>query len=51
MRIDRRLVGFGLFLVTVGVVMVAARQGPIPDETAGRVWNLWPLAPAPTCAG
>jgi hypothetical protein len=44
MRIDRRLVGFGLFLVTVGVVMVAVRQGLIPDDTARRVWNLWPLA-------
>jgi hypothetical protein len=43
MRIDRRLVGFGLFLVTVGVVMVAVRQGMIPDEAARRVWNLWPL--------
>jgi hypothetical protein len=43
MRIDRRLVGFGLFLVTVGVVMVAVRQGLISDETARRVWNLWPL--------
>ena len=42
-RIDRRLVGFGLFLVTVGVVMVAIRQGLIPDETARRAWNLWPL--------
>jgi Domain of unknown function (DUF5668) len=43
MRIDRRRVGFGLFLVTVGVVMVAVRQGLIPDETARRAWSLWPL--------
>src|SRR6185295_11558063 len=43
MRIDRRLVGFGLFLVTVGIVMIAVRQGLIPDETARRAWNLWPL--------
>jgi hypothetical protein len=42
-RIDRRLVGFGLFLVTVGVVMVAVRQGLITDATAQRAWNLWPL--------
>jgi len=42
-RIDRRLVGFGLFLVTVGIVMVAIRQGLIPDESARRAWNLWPL--------
>ncbi len=43
MQIDRRLVGFGLFLVTVGAVMVAVRQGWIPDETARRAWSLWPL--------
>jgi hypothetical protein len=43
MRIDRRLVGVGLFLVTVGIVMIVVRQGLIPDETARRAWNLWPL--------
>jgi hypothetical protein len=43
MRIDRRLVGFGLFLVTVGIAMVAVRQGLIPEETARRAWSLWPL--------
>ena len=43
MRIDRRLVGFGLFLVTVGVVMVAVRQGVIPNDAARRAWSLWPL--------
>lgn len=43
MQIDRRLVGFGLFLVTAGAVMVAVRQGWIPDETARRAWSLWPL--------
>jgi hypothetical protein len=43
LRFDRRLVGFGLFLVTVGVVMVAVRQGLIPVDTARRAWSLWPL--------
>ncbi|MBA2720436.1 MAG: hypothetical protein H0U52_14530 [Chloroflexi bacterium] len=43
MQIDRRLVGFGLFLITVGAVMVAVRQGLIPDDTARRSWSLWPL--------
>lgn len=43
MRIDRRLVGFGLFLISVGVVMVGVRQGLIPDEMARRALNLWPL--------
>lgn len=43
MRIDRRLVGFGLFLVTTGIVMIGVRQGLVPAETARRAWNLWPL--------
>jgi hypothetical protein len=43
MQIDRRLVGFGLFLVTVGAVMLAVRQGWLPEGTAGRAWSLWPL--------
>jgi hypothetical protein len=29
--------------VTVGVVMVAVRQGLISDDTARRAWNLWPV--------
>ena len=43
MRFDRGLIGFGLFLVTVGAVMVAVRQGLISDDLAGRAWSLWPL--------
>jgi hypothetical protein len=43
MQIDRRLVGFGLFLITIGGVMVAVRQGLIAEETAREAWTLWPL--------
>jgi hypothetical protein len=43
MHIDRRLVGFGLFLITVGGVMIAVRQGLITNDDAGRAWSLWPL--------
>lgn len=43
MQIDRRLVGFGLFLITVGGVMVAVRQGILGEATARQAWNLWPL--------
>jgi hypothetical protein len=43
MRIDRRLVGLGLFLVTAGTVMLGVREGLIPDDLAGRAWTLWPL--------
>ena len=40
---DRRLVGLGVFLVTAGAVMLAAREGVIPDAIAERAWTLWPL--------
>jgi hypothetical protein len=43
MHIDRRLVGFGLFLITIGGVMVAVRQGLLPEDAAGHAWRLWPL--------
>jgi hypothetical protein len=43
MQIDRRLVGFGLFLITVGGVMVAVRQGVLSEATARQAWTLWPL--------
>jgi len=43
MQIDRRWVGFGLFLVTVGAVMIGVRQGWVDPEIAGRAWTLWPL--------
>jgi hypothetical protein len=43
MHIDRRLVGFGLFLITIGVVMVAVRQGLLAEDTARQAWTLWPL--------
>jgi hypothetical protein len=43
MQIDRRLVGFGLFLIAAGGVMVAVRQGIVSDATARQAWTLWPL--------
>jgi hypothetical protein len=43
MRIDRRLVGIGVFLITVGAVMIAVRQGVLSDDAAARAWDLWPL--------
>jgi hypothetical protein len=43
MHIDRRLVGFGLFLITVGGVMVAVRQGLLSEDAARQAWTLWPL--------
>ena len=43
MRIDRRLVGLGLFLVTAGAVMLAIRQGVVSAEVGQRAWTVWPL--------
>ncbi len=43
MHIDRRLVGFGLFLITIGGVMVAVRQGLLTEDAARQAWTLWPL--------
>jgi hypothetical protein len=43
MHIDRRLVGFGLFLITIGAVMIAVRQGVLSTDDAQRAWTLWPL--------
>jgi hypothetical protein len=43
MHLDRRLAGIGIFLVVFGAVMLAARQGWIDPELAGRAWQLWPL--------
>ena len=43
MLIDRRLVGFGLFLITLGGVMVAVRQGLLGEGVARQAWTLWPV--------
>ena len=43
MQIDRRLVGFGLFLIVAGGVMVAVRKGLIDEAIAREAWTLWPL--------
>jgi hypothetical protein len=42
-HIDRRLVGFGLFLITIGGVIIAVRQGLLSDDAARSAWTLWPL--------
>jgi hypothetical protein len=42
-RIDRRLIGLGLFLLTAGVVMLVIRQGVVSADIGQRAWTLWPL--------
>ena len=41
MRIDFRLIGWGVFLVLAGAIPLAANQGWIPSDL--RWWELWPL--------
>lgn len=41
MQIDRRLLGWGVFLVLLGAIPLAIDQGWLPDDI--RWWELWPL--------
>jgi hypothetical protein len=43
MHIDRRLLGWGVFLVLLGGIPLAVRQGVLPAEPVARAWTLWPL--------
>ena len=41
MHIDRRLLGWGVFLVLLGAIPLATDQGWLPDDIGW--WQLWPL--------
>jgi hypothetical protein len=43
MRFDGRLIGFGLFFIVFGAVLLAGRQGVIEPALLERSWQLWPL--------
>ena len=43
MRVNRSLLGWGLFFIVLGSVVLAVRQGVLPADQAGRAWMLWPL--------
>ena len=43
MRTDRRLIYVGVFLLTFGGVLLAARQGWIPEQVMSSLWQLWPV--------
>lgn len=43
MRINRGLLGWGLFFIVLGAVPLAVRQGLVAEETVARAWTLWPL--------
>jgi hypothetical protein len=43
MQPNRTFVGWGLFFIAFGGVLLAVRQGAIPTDVAARSWQLWPL--------
>ncbi len=43
MRVDRRLLNWGLFFILLGAIPLAVRQGYLSAESVGRWWTLWPL--------
>jgi hypothetical protein len=43
MRVNRGLLGWGLFLVLLGTVPLAVRAGTVDIATVRQAWELWPL--------
>lgn len=43
MRVDGRMIGFGLFFIVFGGVLLAGRQGLVDAALLERSWQLWPL--------
>jgi cell wall-active antibiotic response 4TMS protein YvqF len=42
-QINRRFLYIGLFFITFGGVLLAARQGWISESTVAALWQLWPV--------
>ncbi len=43
MHLNRGLLGWGVFFITLGSVPLAVRAGYLDPALAGRAWELWPL--------
>ncbi len=43
MRIDRSLLRWGVFLITLGAVPLAVRSGFLDTDVVRHAWELWPL--------
>jgi hypothetical protein len=43
MRVDRGLLGWGVFFIVLGAVPLAVRSGTIDASAVRRAWELWPL--------
>jgi hypothetical protein len=42
-RIDRRFLGWGIFLIAVGIVPLAVRAGWLSADQVAQAWRFWPL--------
>ena len=43
MRVNRGLMGWGVFFIVLGVVPLAVQAGALDPEVVRRAWELWPL--------
>lgn len=43
MRLDHRLLGWGVFLIALGAVPLAVSQGYVSSDAVSAAWRLWPL--------
>jgi hypothetical protein len=43
MRIDPRLLNWGLFFILLGAIPLAVRQGIVAETSVDQWWSLWPL--------
>ena len=43
MRVNRGLMGWGVFFIVLGVVPLAVQAGALDPEVVRRAWQLWPL--------
>jgi hypothetical protein len=43
MHLDRRLAGWGVFLVLLGAIPLLVQQGVLTKDMVARAWTLWPV--------
>lgn len=43
MRVNRGLLGWGVFFIVLGAVVLAVRQGVVQEELVADAWRLWPV--------
>jgi Domain of unknown function (DUF5668) len=43
MRVNRGLLGWGVFFIVLGAVVLAVRQGLVAEELVAEAWRLWPV--------